>query len=464
MMTSLSVRTRLLIILIASTSMIWLCGFFWIFSNSQRDIQHLLDRRLMEAARMVLSLSVNGAIKDTQNLSGLMAGDGSSSIYEHRLSCQIWSLDGHLVGRSADTPQSRLTDQKEGFSEPIVDGSAYRVYAAVDEAKGIRVLVGDNLEQRNGLIRDLLNGLLLPAAFMLPIIAVLIWVSVTSGLRPLRRAADALAERDAENLTRLEVAGSPPEIQPLLGALNRLFDKVAAAREHERSFVAYAAHEMRTPLAGLKTQVQIALKTGNDQVRDGALSQAVKAVDRTSRLVTQLLAMSRLDAHSSRHVDHWIDLQTALVELTGHMSRDLNPSRVSFDASLRHVSLAFDRELFDLAARNLIENALQLSPRDGTVRLSIVQDKGEARVCVEDDGPGIPPEERELVLQRFFRGRHKSAIGSGLGLSIVTAALERAGATLRLCTPVSGQGLRAEIVFPAKRLRQIEDAFKDAAA
>jgi len=463
-MTRLSVRARLLIILIASTSMIWLCGFFWIFSNSQQQIQHLLDRRLMEAARMVLSLSVNGVVQDNHNLSAMMQGTENGSLYEHKLSCQIWSLDGRLVGRSADTPQSRLTDQKEGFSEPIVDGSAYRVYAAVDEAKGIRVLVGDNIEQRNGLIRDLLDGLLIPAAFILPLIAILIWVSVTHGLRPLRRAADALAERDAENLTKLDIADSPPEIRPLLGALNKLFEKVAATREHERSFVAYAAHEMRTPLAGLKTQVQIAQKAGDPHVRNVALSQAVRAVDSTSRLVTQLLAMSRLDSHAARHADHWIDLETALSELTSHMSRDLKPGRVSFEPSIHHQSLAIDRELFDLAARNLVENALQLSPADGTVRLSVVRDGEEARVCVEDDGPGIPPEEQELVLQRFFRGRHKSAVGSGLGLAIVTAALDRAGAHLRLCSPANGRGLRAEIVFAATRLRQAERQYKDVAA
>ena len=121
--------------------------------------------------------------------------------------------------------------------------------------------------------------------------------------------------------------------------------------------------------------------------------------------------------------------------------------------SLRGQSLAIDRALFDLAARNLVENALQLSPENGTVRLFVIESGEEAKICVEDDGPGIPPNEEQLVLQRFFRGRHKSEKGSGLGLPIVTAALERAGAELRLCRPDGGRGLRAEIVIAASRLR-----------
>jgi two-component system, OmpR family, sensor histidine kinase QseC len=461
-----SLRARLLLVLIASTSAIWMCGFSWIYVNSQREIQNLLDRRLMEAARMVLSLSAPAAAPDGQNLPMIVSGAepdlGASpdfgGSYEHRLSCQVWSFDGRLVGRSGNAPKSKLTDQAEGFSEPVVDGEVYRVYAAEDPVKGVRVLVGDNLGQREGLVHDLLRGLLVPAVVILPLIAVLIWISVRQGLRPLRRATESLSARDAENLTPLDVGRSPSEISPLINALNGLFQKVVAAREHERSFLAYAAHEMRTPLAGLKTQVQVAVKASDPKMRNAALSQMLKGVDRTSRLVRQLLAMSRLDASTARNADHWTDLKAALLDVTMNIGRELDPGRVALGASVCRRSIAIDRELFDLAVCNLLENALQLSPGNGTVRLSVIPDDQEAKICIEDDGPGIPADELELVVKRFYRGRYKTATGSGLGLAIVRAALDCAGAELRLCRPDGGRGLRAEIVLAANRLRLDEEA------
>ncbi|MDR3461357.1 MAG: sensor histidine kinase N-terminal domain-containing protein [Beijerinckiaceae bacterium] len=454
-----SLRARLLLILIASTSAIWLCGFAWIYVDARQETQHLLDRRLMEAARMVLSLSAPGTLANDPNLPVVVSAGGpiAGASYEHILTCQVWSFDGRLVGRSGNAPASKLTEQPVGFSERVVDGEIYRVYAAEDPVKRVRVLVGDNLEQRQRFVRDLVRSLLIPAAFILPMLAILIWISVKQGLEPLQHATRSLSARDAENLTPLDVGRSPSEIRPLINALNGLFGKVVAAREHERSFVAYAAHEMRTPLAGLKTQVQIAAQATVPEMRTNALCQALKGVDRTSRLVQQLLAMSRLDASPPRLQDQWINLAAAFRDVTAHMSRDLLPERVTIAASVRNHSVAIDREMFDLAARNLVENALQLTPPDGTVRLSVTQEGHEAKICIEDDGPGIPSGEEELVLQRFFRGRHKSASGSGLGLAIVTTALDRAGAKLRLCSPGGGHGLRAEIIVSSNRVR-LDDA------
>ncbi|MDB5655689.1 MAG: two-component sensor histidine kinase [Tardiphaga sp.] len=455
----MSLRGRLLLILIASTSVIWICGFAWIGISSQAEIQRLLDRRLMEAARMVASLDIKPGGIDSGALPAIANGATlANGNYERRLNCQIWSFDGHLVGRSDNAPTSRMTDQVSGFSERDVDGVHFRVYAIEDAARGVRVLVGDDLGQRYQLLRDLLGGLLVPALVILPLLAFLIWISVRRGLAPLQLATATLSARDAENLTPLEVGRSPSEIRPLIEALNKLFGKVVAAREHERSFVAYAAHEMRTPLAGLKTQAQVAAATPDPKVRATALRHVVDSVDRTARLVKQLLAMSQLDATTTKRPDQWINIGDVLADINRDISRELHPERIKLSASLRHSSIAIDRELFDLAARNLVENALQLSPAGGTVRLSVQHSDDESLICIEDDGPGIPADEQPMVLQRFFRGRHKSAAGSGLGLAIVTAALDQADATLRLCQPDNGRGLRAEIVVPASRIRRDEAA------
>ncbi len=210
----MSLRTRLFLILVASTSLIWISGFTWIGINSKSEIDYLLDRRLMEAARMVASLNLKTDDIDL-NLSSDDGGQHPANRkYERRLSCQIWSFDGHLIGRSANAPTSELTEQVGDFSERRVDGVLFRVYALEDTARGIRVLVGDEVEQRRQAVRDLLSGLMIPAMIILPAIGFLIWISIRRGLAPLRLVTETLTARDAENLAPLKIGPSPPEIQP----------------------------------------------------------------------------------------------------------------------------------------------------------------------------------------------------------------------------------------------------------
>ncbi len=453
----MSLRTRLFLILVASTTLIWICGFSWIGINSQSEIDYLLDRRLMEAARMVASLNLKTGDIDLNSSSSDDSGQHPGNTkYERRLSCQIWSFDGHLIGRSANAPTSELTEQVGDFSERKVDGVLFRVYALEDATRGIRILVGDEVEQRRQAVRDLLSGLMIPAMIVLPAIGFLIWISIRRGLAPLRLAAETLTARGAENLAPLEIGPSPPEIQPLLNALNGLFEKVLAAREHERSFVAYAAHELRTPLAGLKTQAQVAIASSDPKIRDDALKHLIDAVDRAGRLVKQLLTISQLDANTEKRPDKWFNVGDLLGDIRRDVSLDLHPERIELSASLWDSRIEIDRELFHLAARNLVENALQLTPAEGKVRMFVQCGDNESKICVEDEGPGIPPEEHKLVLQRFVRGRHKYPTGSGLGLSIVTGALEQADAKLRLSRPENGRGLRAEIIMKAGRIRRKE--------
>lgn len=297
---------------------------------------------------------------------------------------------------------------------------------------------------------------MIPAMIILPAIGFLIWISIRRGLAPLRLVTETLTARDAENLAPLKIGPSPPEIQPLVNALNGLFKRVLAAHDHERSFVAYAAHELRTPLAGLKTQAQVAIASSDPKIRDNALKHLVDAVDRAGRLVKQLLTISQLDANTEKRSDKWFNVGELLGDIHRDVSPDLHPERIELSPSLRDSSIEIDRELFHLAARNLVENALQLTPAEGKVRLFVQHGEEESKICVEDDGPGIPAEEHMLVLQRFVRGRHKYPTGSGLGLSIVRAALEQADAKLELSSPESGCGLRAEIIMKSGRIRRSE--------
>ncbi|MFC1456529.1 ATP-binding protein [Microvirga arabica] len=442
-----SIRTRLFIILIAATTLIWLFATAWIYFDTKRQLQHVLDARLMEAARMVGSLVTSGEIalsaRANEAPASISLPEPTHVGYERQLSCQIWSFDGRLIGRSSGAPEAELSNETSGFSEREVGGEPWRVYAFADRERGIRVLVGDRLGLRDRLVTDLVRGLVLPAIVVVPLLAFLIWASVGRGLRPLRRLTQSLKARGPEDLSAINVGNPPSEIRPVVDALNGLFGKVAAAREHERSFTAFAAHELRTPLAGLRTQVQVALAAKDAETREGALKQTLVAVDRTSRLVRQLLAMSALDAAAEDGEAQEIVVGPAIEEATASRTPGKTGIRVEIDLTLHQTTVRMNRELFHLVVRNLHENAVQHSPEGGLVRWLLDGDTRPPSITVEDEGPGIPEDEINHVTDRFFRGRHRSPVGSGLGLAIVDTALKRANASFVLRNRQDRPGLRA---------------------
>ena len=277
-----SLRLRLFATLLLATGMIWLSAVAWIYLGSKREVEQVLDNRLQEAARMVSSLV--GAVSDA-GTDGAPRTLPAPSAYERQLSCQIWSLDGRMVARSTGAPERRLTEAPAGFSQREVDGETWRVFTVEDAEKGVRVMVGDRLSLRERLVTDLIMGLVTPALLVVPLLGMLIWASLGRGLRPLRLMAGNLAARDADDMSAIDAGRAPTEVRPLADALNGLFLKVEAARRHEREVTAFAAHELRTPLAGLKTQAQVAMAAADPEVVKAALRQILSAVDRTTRLV-----------------------------------------------------------------------------------------------------------------------------------------------------------------------------------
>lgn len=433
-----SLRKRLFLILVAATGIIWLSAVTWIYVGSRAHLEHMLDTRLQEAARMVTSL-VSGEKLTAEN--GVATIPAPEAGYERQLSCQIWSLDGRLVARSSGAPGEQLAQTGTGFTEQEIGGQVWRVFTIEDTEKGVRVMVGDRLSLRDQLITDLMIAVVAPAILIVPLLGLLIWASLGRGLRPLHVMAGELARRDADDMRPIDIGNAPAELKPLAAAINSLFGKVEAARRHEREVTAFAAHELRTPLAGLKTQAQIASATTDPAIRDGALRQILVSVDRTTRLVRQLLAMAKLDAGVQGDGVEEVVPGELLEEIVGEPAN--GHAKVELDPALFSRPLRANREILKLALRNLHENAVRHMPGNGTVAWRAAPDG----ILVEDDGPGIPEDELPLVTQRFFRGRHRSAAGTGLGLAIVDIAAQRLGGRLVLANRQDRKGLSAGIVF-----------------
>lgn len=432
-----SIRLRLFATLLAATGAIWLLAVLWTYFSVQHQVEKVLDARLMEAARMVSSLITDHHINVAAPVGNVKANDADLSLnvqgdYRRQLSCQIWSLQGQLVSRSESAPRQSLTDNRDGFTETVVDGVRWRVFAIVNPILNVRVLVGDSLEIRNKLVADVVTGQLVPAVAVLPIIAILIWLSVGKGLGPLKRMATSLSQRSADELHPLEQKDAPSEIKPLLDSLNSLFLKVAGAREREKTFIAYAAHELKTPLAGLKTQAQVALWSKEEGVRDKALAQISTSVDRTARLVRQLIDLASVDsadrgieienAHLDRIVD---DIRSDLEGLSNRRSISIEAFRqTNQPIPVRNVNL------LRLALRNVLENAFQYSPENSKVAIKLQKTPFMFEIGVIDHGPGIDLKDQNDVRERFKRGPSTNGDGSGLGLAIVEMAMKKLGGKL----------------------------------
>jgi len=455
-----SLRTRLFAILLITTGLLWLSATVWIFLSTRAEVERVLDARLMEAARMVNSLIVSPDMLKEEGDAGVNRLTQSATKipllehphYDRQLSCQIWSLDGTLIGKSDSAPDTTLAPHAMGFSETVINGETWRVFAVENASLGVRVLVGDNLRIRDRLVNDLVKGLLLPALLIIPLLAVLIWLSVGRGLAPLRKLAGDLAAREASDLHAIEDLGTTREISPVLKSLNGLFARVAGARAREQNFIAFAAHELRTPLAGLKTQAQVALASDDGEIREKALGQIVAGVDRTGKLVRQLLDIASVEASESAKPAAGCNVGEMLAALRTELAGQAYRVDVAIDAQLFGLRIGMDPDLFRLAARNLLENALNHSPPGATVSCSCEMEVDHLVIAIEDMGPGIPDEEMPHVTERFFRGRFKTAVGSGLGLSIVERALDRTGAVLELRNRQAG-GLSARIVLPPGLVR-----------
>lgn len=448
-----SIRKRLFVILLVATGIIWLSAMGWIQHSTRVEVGHVLDRRLQESARMVASLiRRNGGIAapDAAMLvdeAPALAGTGPHD-YARQLICQVWGFDGQLKSESDGAPSGQLARQ-EGFSEREADGEVWRVYTHVDREMGVRVMVGDARSIRERLVHDVAMGLLAPALLILPLLAVLIWLAVRGGLAPLDRLTQALSRRPATDLSPLRQVDVASELRPMIEALNGLFQRVEGLRERERSFTAFAAHELKTPLAGLKTQAQVAAMAPDTATRDRALGQIARGVDRTDRMVRQLLDMTAAEnaidsgAPPQEGARILADVADALVILA--QSRGVTLRLETGETRWRTTQAA----LLAPALRNLLENAILASPKGACVEARLLRDGDTVRFAVLDRGPGIAEADRPHVIERFYRGASSpSGGGSGLGLSIVAAAVRTMGGELRL-SPRHNGGERAELILPA---------------
>ena len=342
-------------------------------------------------------------------------------------------------------------EARDGFIkyDTAYKGQNVRVVAlpAKCGAGSCSVLVAETTVKRRRMARDILFSSLLPEMMIALATVLIVWFGVRRGLGPLAKLSDEIKARSPGDLRPIPAEGTPEETRPLVSALNGLLDEVSQASRNQQRFLANAAHQLRTPLAGLQAHTELALaKPLPPEVR-AELEQVHQATIRTGRLANQLLALARaepgarssaaevnLKAIAEAEADAWVHQALARDVDLGF---ELDWSPVQGDAFLLREALA-----------NLVHNALEYSQRGGHVTVRTGRANGHAFLEVEDDGPGIPSNERERVLERFYRVPGTTGTGSGLGLAIVREIAAGHGANIVITDGVSNKGCRVAITFP----------------
>jgi two-component system OmpR family sensor kinase len=437
-----SLRGRLLWFLLAAITLAALAQASIAYRTALDDADQIFDYHMQQ---MALSLRSSTPLSNSEANERLESAPGNDDLV-----VQMWSPDGvrvfHSVSR-ARLPQRAVL----GFSNVKSNGTTYRVFSI--QANNQTVQVAQDLAVRRNMAGNLALRTLGPIAVMMPILMLVVWWVVSGSLEPAARVRKQVAQRQADDLSPVSEAGLPDEVRPLVHELNLLFGRVRTAFDAQQNFVADAAHELRTPLAALRLQTQSLDRAADPEARKVAVGRLTAGIDRATRLVEQLLVLARQEASAANGAaTRPVDLAELARRTVGDLVGLAQAKEV--DLGLQHadpVSIEGQPDALHILLRNLVENAVKYTPGGGTVDIAVRADKDAVDVIVEDSGPGIPPEERERVFDRFYRVAGSEAAGSGLGLAIIKAIAERHGASLKLDKSERLGGLAATVRFPLSK-------------
>lgn len=465
-----SLRGRLLALLLAAAFVAWAAAAVWLVQRAQQATDRLFDSALAETAHLVLALAVRddgeherrdrdrrrrGRVDD--DLAELLPARGT---HDERTYFQVRDGRGRIALVSPGAPTAPLAaGDARGYATQPVDGQSWRVFTLHDDASGITVHVGDPLAARARFARDALWQLAAPGLALLLALAVVTLAITQRLLRPLEHAAQRIAATAPGAAPALDRAALPREIEPLLQAIDALQARVQQALLHERTLTADAAHELRTPLAALRAQAQLAQaaqRAGDAAGRDAALAAVIEAADRCARLAESTLTLARLDAAT---LDAANLPAVDLARIAQLVQRDLASAAAGRGVRLSieiadGLPLQADEDALAILLRNLLDNAIRHAR--ARVQLQAGQRDGGIEIAVRDDGEGVPPADRARLFDRFWRGNgggegsSGSDSGSGLGLAIVQRVAQLHRAEVAVGDGLDGRGLGITLRFPSR--------------
>ena len=438
-----SIRARLLAWLFAGVVFIGAAGGGIVYRNALAEADAFFDYHLRQTALLLRDEPVEYVAPQ------IPANDAAYDFV-----VQVWTLDGVRIYLSR--PHSVLPNVTTlGFSTVTTSEGLWRVYGAQAMTKVIQVAQPMRVRKEQAV--DLALKTLRPFALLLPVLGFLIWIAVGRALQPLQRLTTLVKARRVDALDPLPNERLPDEVRPLVDALNDLLVRLGVALDRERAFMADAAHELRTPLTALHLQMGTLSRAANEAERNDAMEKLSAGMQRAIRLVEQMLSLARQEPRVQPTrapvplADIARDVVAELVPLADAKQIDLGIS------NSQPAIVMGDPDALRTLTRNLVDNAVRYTPAGGRVDVSVENgsDSGQTLLKVVDNGPGIPPEERSRVLDRFYRPPGTSPPGSGLGMAIVKAIADTHGATLELEAGPDGTGLAVSVRFPSAQVGKV---------
>lgn len=448
--TPYSLRRRLIWLVATAILAIGFLSTLVVYQRAHHEADELLNTQLAQLAETLLSIAAGGEIDH-------FVGEMREQTKRHAvpIAFEIWLDDDGVAQRIITSPGHVGFDAPipAGYSDRLHQSKHWRLFAIADRKAAYTVVVGQRHSARDQLAREAGLSLLIPALLALPLMTLAVWWVVGRSLRPVEALAHEIGTLDANSLAPLGTASPlPDEIAPLRSAFNTLIERVAAAFENERRFTADAAHELRTPLAALRVQAQMARRETVDSARQHALDQVLAGVDRMTHLMEQLLTLARVDPEQPAQPAGF-DPAPALKELcTDHMAEARLNGQTLVIETASDCRIAMQPAWFMIAARNLLDNALRYAGAGARIEVRLTRSTEGCRLSVADTGPGVPDDQRERLTARFARGETDSE-GCGLGLSIVERIAQLSHAQLTfgagLAHSDGGHGFAVTLHFEA---------------
>jgi len=441
-----SLQQRLLTRSLGAVLVVWMGTAAFVGYEAQHEVDELLDAHLAQSAALLV-VQQNATPDDDEPL----LDAPTLHKYANRVAYQVFDED-RLVMHSPNVAHAPMAQHTQGFETlTLADGKSWRIFAAQGSDRDVQIYVAERVDSRDEILWAVLRGFLPPLTIALPLLLIGLWWNVRSGLQPLQRLRQALLKRDTQTLTPVSLSETPQEVQPMLDALNDLLLRLAQRMETERRFTADAAHELRTPIAAIRTQAQVALTSAtNDQVRQQALQNTLLGCDRASRVVEQLLTLARVEGPQDVASEPF-----RLDQLAQQVMADLTPDALRRGQTLELLApealqVNGQSTLWQILLRNLIDNALRYSPDGAVVRIDAQRlDPSHVQVTVQDSGAGLASADMARLGERFFRVLGNQATGSGLGWSIVRHIASLQQVDVQVGKSVDLGGLQVILRFPA---------------
>jgi signal transduction histidine kinase len=431
--------SRISIFVLILAALVFTLSYF----SAKHEIEEVYDAQLVQSAKVLHQLTQHEMEQDAEFNLGL-TDIGFNHKYERNFAFRIWAKN-ELITQSQSAKIFEGFEAPPAFSDQNIENHTWRFFVLIDPNTEMKIEISERYDIRYEMIWELMLSIILPALLLIPLVCLIVWLEVRSALSPVDELAEEVDNLNTADLSAIKAPKAPQEITPFIDALNRLLARVEDSFRREREFTDHAAHELRTPLAAMKTQTQVLLKKKSDNpiLADG-LNNLQSALDRASHLVDQLLSLARLQ-HEDIPLEQ-INLTNIIANITAPYQKLAQNKNINFNIHLeKDIIMKGHAAYIPLLIGNLLDNAIKYTPNGGDVTLRLHED---GAVEISDTGTGLSDHDKSRVFERFVRVDKTGQTGSGLGLSIARSIAEAHNAYISLHDN-HPHGLTVTITWPS---------------